>query len=223
MDFLNETLVWLMKKRLPRIQAFMDRPMDTQETMFWQLIQTAKNTEWGKKYDFRSISSIRDFQQRVPISSYEDLFPFIERIMKGEQNVLWPSNIQHFAKSSGTTNARSKFIPVSKECLDDCHFMGGKDMMTLLVENKPDTEVFSGKGLSIGGSLSSNQLNSRSVMGDVSAVVMKNLPIWAQIIRTPSLDVALMDVWEEKIQKWRKLPLKKMSQVYWEFLHGHWC
>ncbi|MDI9881734.1 GH3 auxin-responsive promoter family protein [Flectobacillus longus] len=201
MDFLNETLVWLMKKRLPRIQAFMDRPMDTQETMFWQLIQTAKNTEWGKKYDFRSISSIRDFQQRVPISSYEDLFPFIERIMKGEQNVLWPSNIQHFAKSSGTTNARSKFIPVSKECLDDCHFMGGKDMMTLLVENKPDTEVFSGKGLSIGGSLSSNQLNSRSVMGDVSAVVMKNLPIWAQIIRTPSLDVALMDVWEEKIQK----------------------
>jgi hypothetical protein len=201
MDLLNETLVWLMKRRLPRIQAFMNRPMDTQEVVFWQLIQSAKGTEWGKKYDYRSIASIRDFQQRVPISAYEDLFPYIDRIMKGEQNILWHSNIQFFSKSSGTTNARSKFIPVSKESLEDCHFMGGKDMMTLLVENKPDTEVFSGKGLSIGGSLSSNQLNSRSLMGDVSAVVMKNLPVWAQLIRTPSLDVALMDIWEEKIQK----------------------
>lgn len=201
MDLLNETLVWLLKRRLPRIKAFMDRPMDTQEVVFWQLIQAAKATEWGKKYDYRSISSIRAFQERVPISSYEDLYPYIERIIKGEQYILWHSPIQFFAKSSGTTNARSKFIPVSKESLEECHFMGGKDMMTLLVENKPDTEVFSGKGLSIGGSLSSNQLNARSVMGDVSAVVMKNLPVWAQIIRTPSLDVALMDVWEDKIQK----------------------
>ena len=175
--------------------------------MFWNLIQSAKHTEWGKRFDYQSISSIKDFQERVPISNYESLFPYIERMMRGEQNVLWHSEIQFFSKSSGTTNARSKFIPVSKESLDECHFMGGKDMMTLLVENKPDTEVFSGKGLSIGGSLQSNQLNTRSLLGDVSAVVMKNLPIWAQLIRTPSLDVALMDVWEEKIQK---ILLKKM-------------
>jgi hypothetical protein len=201
MDILNETIAWLMKRRLPRIQSFMERPMETQEQMFWNLIQSAKHTEWGKRFDYQSISTIKDFQERVPISNYESLFPSIERMMRGEQNVLWPSEIQFFSKSSGTTNARSKFIPVSKESLEECHFMGGKDMMTLLVENKPDTEVFAGKGLSIGGSLESNQLNSRSVLGDVSAVVMKNLPIWAQLIRTPSLDVALMDVWEEKIQK----------------------
>lgn len=201
MDLLNETLVWVMKKRLPRIQSFMDRPMDTQTLVFHNLIESAKNTEWGKMYDYQSITTIRDFQERVPISSYERLFPYIERMMRGEQNILWYSNIQFFAKSSGTTNARSKFIPVSKESLEHCHFMGGKDMMTLLVANRPDTNVFSGKGLSIGGSLSSNQLNSRSLLGDVSAVVMKNLPIWAQLIRTPSLEVALMDVWEEKILK----------------------
>ncbi|MEA5137692.1 GH3 auxin-responsive promoter family protein [Arcicella rigui] len=201
MDILNETIAWLMKRRLPRIQSFMDNPMDTQEQMFLNLIQLAKQTEWGKKYDYQSITSIQTFQERVPISNYENLFPYIERMMRGEQNVLWHSEIQYFSKSSGTTNARSKFIPVSKESLDDCHFMGGKDMMTLLVENKPDTEVFSGKGLSIGGSLQSNQLNSRTYLGDVSAVVMKNLPIWAQLIRTPSLEVALMDVWEAKIQK----------------------
>lgn len=201
MDILNETIAWLMKRRLPRIQSFMERPMETQEEMFWNLIQSAKYTEWGKKYEYQSIASIKTFQERVPISNYESLFPYIERMMRGEQNVLWSSDIQYFSKSSGTTNARSKFIPVSKESLEDCHFMGGKDMMTLLVENKPDTEVFSGKGLSIGGSLQSSQLNSRTYLGDVSAVVMKNLPIWAQLIRTPSLEVALMDVWEEKIQK----------------------
>ena len=201
MDILNETIAWLMKRRLPRIQSFMERPMDTQVEVFWNLIQSAKNTEWGKHYEYHLMGSIKDFQDRVPISTYEDLFPHIERMMQGEQNILWHSDIHFFSKSSGTTNARSKFIPVSKEALDDCHFMGGKDMMTLLVANKPDTEVFSGKGLSIGGSLYSNQLNSRSLLGDVSAVVMKNLPIWAQLIRTPSLDVALMDVWEDKIQK----------------------
>ena len=177
MAILNETIAWLMKRRLPRIQSFMERPMETQEQMFWQLIQSAMFTEWGQTFHYQSISSIKDFQERVPISTYEDIFPYIERMMRGEQNILWHPDIQFFSKSSGTTNARSKFIPVSKEALDDCHFMGGKDMMTLLVENKPDSEVFSGKGLSIGGSLQSNQLNSRVLMGDVSAVVMKNLPI----------------------------------------------
>ena len=122
-------------------------------------------------------------------------------MMHGEQNVLWVSPISWFSKSSGTTNARSKFIPVSKESLENCHMMGGKDMITLLINNKPETRIFEGKGLSIGGSLSNNPLNSSLLLGDVSAVVMKNLPIWAQIIRTPSLDVALMDDWDQKIEK----------------------
>ncbi|MBP6385817.1 MAG: GH3 auxin-responsive promoter family protein [Pseudarcicella sp.] len=201
MPLLNDTLVWLMKRRMPRIQSFMEQPLETQEAVFFHLISAAQYTEWGKAYNYSSIASIKDFQERVPISSYEELFPYIERIMQGEENVLWHTPIQWFSKSSGTTNAVSKFIPVSQESIDECHVMGGKDMLTLLVNNKSDTKVFTGKGLSIGGSLSSNTLNNKTTTGDVSAVVMKNLPIWAQFIRTPSLDIALMEDWEVKIQK----------------------
>ncbi|MFQ3577274.1 MAG: GH3 auxin-responsive promoter family protein, partial [Cytophagales bacterium] len=116
-------------------------------------------------------------------------------------NVLWPSKIKWFAKSSGTTNSRSKFIPVSEESLEDCHFKGGKDMLSLYINNRPETKVFAGKGLSIGGSHQINHLNPDTFYGDVSAVIMQNLPFWAQIIRTPKLEIALMDKWEEKIER----------------------
>ncbi len=201
MPLLNDTLVWLMKRRMPRIQSFIEKPLETQEAVFFHLISAAQHTEWGKLYDYRSIVSIKDFQERVPVSTYEQLFPYINRIMHGEENVLWHSPIHWFSKSSGTTNAASKYIPVSQEAIDECHVMGGKDMLTLLVNNKSDTKVFKGKGLSIGGSLSSNVLNSKTTTGDVSAVVMKNLPVWAQFIRTPSLEIALLEDWEMKIQK----------------------
>lgn len=201
MNLLNETLVWFMKRRLPRIQAQREQPMEFQIQVFENLIYTAKDTVWGKMYDFASINTITDFQNRVPISTYEEIFPYIERVMKGEQNVLWSSSIKWFSKSSGTTNSRSKYIPVSKESLDDCHFMGGKDLMTLYIDNKPDTNIFDGKGLSIGGSLSANPFNENGQAGDVSAVIMKNLPIWAELIRTPELEVALLSHWEEKIAK----------------------
>jgi GH3 auxin-responsive promoter len=201
MTIVNETLIWFMKRRLPRIQAQRDRPMEFQMAVFHNLINAAKGTIWGKMYDFSSINSVAEFQQRVPISSYEELFPYIERGMRGEQNVLWNSNIKWYSKSSGTTNSRSKYIPVSKESLEECHFMGGKDLMTLYIDNKPNTKIFDGKGLSIGGSLSTNPLNENGQAGDVSAVIMKNLPIWAQLIRTPDLEVALLSKWEEKIDK----------------------
>jgi hypothetical protein len=124
-------------------------------------------------------------------------------MMRGEQNVLWPSEIKWFSKSSGTTNARSKFIPVSQEALEDCHFKGGKDMLSIYVNNHPDTKLFDGKGLAVGGSHQINEMDptASSYYGDVSAVIMQNLPPWAQFIRTPSLETALMDNWEEKIDK----------------------
>ncbi|MDJ1467472.1 GH3 auxin-responsive promoter family protein [Cytophagaceae bacterium DM2B3-1] len=201
MELFNSILTWIMKKRISQIELFMMYPHDTQQEQFVNLINQARDTEWGQKYDYDSIHSIEDFQQRVPVSSYEDLYPYIERLMRGEQNLLWPSEITWFAKSSGTTNARSKFIPVSQEALEACHFKGGKDMMTIFVNNKPDTKVFMGKGLSIGGSYQTNERNPESFYGDVSAVIMKNLPIWAQFIRTPGLDIALMNEWEEKIER----------------------
>lgn len=204
MSILTETLTWIMKRRMPRIEAMYQQPLELQDACFSELIEFAKFTEWGKKYCYADIKNIDQYKERVPISTYEELFPYIDRMMQGEQNVLWASPISWFSKSSGTTNARSKYIPVSPESLGDCHMRGGKDMITLLIHNKPDTKIFDGKGLSIGGSLSSNPFNDQMLLGDVSAVVMKNLPIWAQMIRTPSLDVALMNDWDQKIERMAK-------------------
>ena len=185
------------------MELFKKYPLEVQNELFEKLLKQAKDTEYGKKYDFASISSQTQFSERVPVVSYEELFPYISRIMKGEQNLLWPSETRWFAKSSGTTNAKSKFIPVSPEALDDCHFKGGKDLLSIYFNNNPQSKLFDGKGLAIGGSQQINQFDPTmsSYYGDVSAVIMKNLPLWAQFVRTPSLDIALMDEWEEKIER----------------------
>ena len=180
----------------------MKNPLEAQQYWLTYLVNTAEDTAFGKKHDFRSIRTESDFKEHIPISTYEQLSPYIERCMKGEQNVLWPTEIKMFSKSSGTTNDRSKYIPVTEESLEECHYKGGKDMMCLYVENRPETTIFSGKGLSIGGSYQPNPLNpdSDSYCGDVSALIIKNLPYWAQFIRTPDVKIALMDQWEEKLE-----------------------
>ncbi|MEO8472416.1 MAG: GH3 auxin-responsive promoter family protein [Chryseolinea sp.] len=192
-----------MQKRIHQIELFMKYPNEVQEEIFRKLIQSAKYTEFGTKYDFASIHTYEQFKERVPVQTYEKLFPMIERIMRGEQNILWPSEIRWFSKSSGTTNARSKFIPVSQESLEDCHFKGGKDLLSIYVNNCPDAKMFDGKGLAVGGSHQINELDptASSYYGDVSAVILQNLPLWAQFIRTPKLETAVMGNWEEKIEK----------------------
>jgi hypothetical protein len=205
MSLFNRTLVWLLQRRMPRIEAFMRDPWPVQQRQFERLVRAGRNTAWGKQFGYRDIRALADFQRQVPISAYEDFVPYIDRVMRGEANVLWPSPIRFFSKSSGTTNDRSKFIPVTQESLDETHFRGGKDLIAMYVSQRPDTRAFEGKGLSIGGSLSKNPHHPNTVTGDVSAVVMKNLPSWAQFIRTPPIDVALMDVWEDKIQRMAEL------------------
>lgn len=192
-----------MKKRVHQIELFMKYPHDVQDELLKKLLLTARDTEFGQKYAFDDLVNYEDYKRRVPIHTYEQLFPYIDRLMHGEQNVLWPSEVKWFAKSSGTTNARSKFIPVTTEALEECHFKGGKDLLSIYVNNFPDTQLFSGKGLAVGGSAQANEFDpsSTSFYGDVSAVIMHNLPPWAQFIRTPSLEVALMQNWEEKIDR----------------------
>lgn len=203
MEILNSILSWVMKKRIHQIELFMKYPHEVQHELLESLLKKAKKTEYGKKYGFEHIAHYEQFKDQVPIVTYEALSPYIERLMQGEENLLWPSEIKWFAKSSGTTHARSKFIPVSNEALEDCHYKGGKDLLSIYINNHPDTRIFSGKGLVIGGSHQLNQFdqNAKSYYGDVSAVLLKNLPWWAQMVRTPSLDIALMDEWEEKIYK----------------------
>ncbi len=192
-----------MKKRIHQIELFMKYPHEVQNEWLETLISQGRSTEYGKKFGFKNISTYRQYKENVPIVAYEELFPYIDRLLKGEQGILWSSEIKWFAKSSGTTNSRSKFIPVSQEAIDDCHFKGGKDLLSIYFNNHPKAQMFDGKGLVIGGSQQLNQFDksSQSYYGDVSAVLLKNMPWWAQMAKTPSLDIALMEEWEPKIEK----------------------
>ncbi len=201
MKILKPALAGLFKLRLSAIDNFMLNPIDTQVQVFNNLIGGAQFTEYGRKYDFNNINTISDFKKAVPINDYETLKPYIEEILNGKQNVLWSSPISWFAKSSGTTSDKSKFIPVSKEALDDGHFKAGKDILALYHRNVPDTRIMAGKGLVIGGSHQLNQLTSDSYYGDLSAVMLQNMPLVGQFLRTPDLSIALMDEWEAKIEK----------------------
>lgn len=187
----------------------MKYPGEVQDELLKKLLSTAKRTHFGKEYEFDSIKSFEIFKQRVPVQTYEDIYPYIHEVMQGAPNVLWPSDIKWFAKSSGTTNDQSKFIPVSQEAIEDCHFKGGKDMLALYCNNYPETQLFTGKGLALGGSHQINQLNGDSFYGDLSAVLMQNLPSWAQMIRTPELSIALLDDWEDKIEKIARHTIKE--------------
>ncbi len=184
-----------------QIELFIKYPIEVQDEWFNNLINDAKDTEWGKKFDYRSIENIQQFKQRVPVQNYDSLKPYIDRMLKGEQNLLWPSTIKWFAQSSGTTNNRSKFIPVSTESLEECHFKGGKDMLAIYCNNRPNAQMFTGKGLVLGGSHQVNQLTPNSYYGDLSAVLIKNLPAWAEFMRTPDMSITLLPNYEEKIEK----------------------
>lgn len=201
MPIINSIISGLMKKRLKQIERFKKYPFDVQQETLLKIIKTAINTEWGKKYDYKSINSIEEFKKRVPLQDYESLKPYINRLRNGENNILWHSNIKWFAKSSGTTSDKSKFIPVSKESLENCHFRGVKDVLAIYTANYPDTNLFTGKGLTLGGSHQINNINNKSYFGDLSAVLIQNLPFWAQFIRTPDISITLMDDWEKKIHK----------------------
>jgi len=201
MALINSVLAWLMKKRMHQIELFIKYPLEVQNEWLKKLLSSAKDTEWGKTYDYKSIANAEKFKERVPLNDYESLKPFIIRMQKGEQNILWNSDIKWFAKSSGTTGDKSKFIPVSEEALEECHYKGGKDLLSIYCNNNPDTHLFDGRGLAMGGSHHISEVNNEAYYGDVSAIIIQNLPFWAEFIRVPDISIALMDEWESKIEK----------------------
>ncbi|WP_259180226.1 GH3 auxin-responsive promoter family protein [Sphingobacterium sp. BIGb0165] len=209
MALLNSIFTWFMKKRIHQIELFMKYPHDVQEEWFQSLISTAEATEWGKKYDYTSILTPEIFKERVPIQDYDDIKGYVDRMIKGEQNILWPSDIKWFAKSSGTTSDRSKFIPVSEEALEECHFQGGKDMLTIYCHNRPENRVFTGKSVVIGGSSQINNFSPDSYYGDLSSILIRNLPFWAEFKRTPNMEVTLNPNFEEKIEQIAQITIKE--------------
>ncbi len=189
-----------MRKRMHQIDLFRKYPHEVQEEWLQKLIDNGKKTDFGKQYGFENIQNYKQFKTQIPISTYEDLEYSIKNLRQGSQNILWPSDTKWFAKSSGTSGSKSKFIPVTEESLIDCHFKGGKDMLSIYCENYPETTIFNGKSLILGGSHEAS-LNKNGKEGDLSAIIMDNLPLWVNIHRTPSKDIALMNDFEEKIEK----------------------
>ena len=195
---INSIASWVLKQRIHQIELFLKYPNEVQEELLMNLIRRAENTVIGAQYEFSSITSYTTFSERVPVSTYEDLQPLIERTRQGEQNVFWDAPIKWFAKSSGTTNAKSKFIPVSNDALEDCHYKGSKDLLCLYLNNNEDSDMFLGKSLRLGGS-SQIYEDKETLFGDLSAILIENMPIWAEFSSTPSNKISLMSEWEQKL------------------------
>lgn len=194
----NSIISWFLKKRIHQIDLFLKYPIDVQEELLLKLLSEAKDTHIGKSHDFASISDYQKFSERIPIQQYESISPLIERSRKGEQQLFWNTPIKWFAKSSGTTNAKSKFIPLSDEAIEDCHLKAGKDMLCLYFNNNPDAQLFTGKGLRLGGSAAIYEDNN-SYFGDLSAIIIENMPFWADFSSAPKQETALMTEWESKM------------------------
>ena len=198
-SFLNTVTTWFLKKRMHQIELFKKYPLEVQNEVLINLLKNAENTEFGKKYNFSSIKDYSSFSNNIPLTDYENFLKYIERSIKGESNIFWNSAIKWYAQSSGTTNSISKFIPVSKESLEECHYKAGKDVLCLYVNNNEDSNLFSGKSLRLGGSKKLYE-NNNYYFGDLSAILIDNLPLWAEMLSAPNNEISLMDKWDEKIK-----------------------
>ena len=204
MKLLSPALAAIARMRLWRIQSWIEHPIAAQREVLQDIVTSAQYTEFGRKYNFSKLFTVRDYKKAVPIHEYDDIKGYIMRIMEGEDNILWNTPIHWFAKSSGTTSDKSKFIPVSEESLQDCHYKAAKDVLTLYYNFNRESDLLTGKGLVIGGSHTIHQLNDETHYGDLSAVLLQNTPFWSNWIRTPDLRIALMDEWESKIEELAK-------------------
>ncbi|MDH6343885.1 hypothetical protein M2480_002238 [Parabacteroides sp. PFB2-12] len=200
MDILTSLISPFFQHRRGNIEKFAEYSDLIQQKQLKKLLDKARHTEWGKKYDYKSIRSYQDYKERFPIQTYDDLKPYITRMVNGEKNVLWPSVVRWYARSSGTTNDKSKFIPVTDEILWRCHYKGGVDCVALYLENNPKSCFFSKKGLILGGSHSPSALNAQAHQGDLSAVLLQNLNPLVNLVRVPKKKIILMDEWESKIK-----------------------
>ncbi|TDS49868.1 GH3 auxin-responsive promoter family protein [Myroides indicus] len=196
---INSIASWILKKRIHQIDLFRKYPNDVQNDVFLSLIRSNEKTLLGQRYDYASIKNYNTFAERVPLFTYEEFEPYIERTRRGENNIFWSEPIRWFAKSSGTTNAKSKFIPVSGEALENCHYKAAKDLLCLYLNNNENSQLFTGKSLRLGGSKQLYEDNN-TFFGDLSAILIDNMPFWAEFSSTPSNKTSLMSEWENKMK-----------------------
>jgi hypothetical protein len=187
---------------LPRLRRVCEQPHELQAAVLRHLLGRAQGTAWGRRYGYQAGLSAGEFANRVPVSTYEQLYPELEKVLQGQPDVLWPGPSPRWqAKSSGTTNARSKFIPLTQEALEGNHYRAGRDMLALSTHLYPQHRLLAGKTLSLGGTHAASPFGGPARAGDVSALIMQSLPSWAETLRTPPLPLALLDEWEDKIER----------------------
>ena len=190
----------MMRKRIKNINNFYKNPFNVQKKVFNYLISKGNKTEFGKSHRFDQISNYSNFKSNIPVRTYEEYLVFIKKVRAGGKNIIWPGKVSWFAKSSGTTNDKSKFIPITNESLNDCHFKAGKDMLSLYANNFNDIDIYNGKGLMLGGSLTKST-TKKYQDGDLSAILINEFPFWVNFHRIPDLETALMDNWEDKLER----------------------
>lgn len=222
MDILTNTISLLFRPRQKEIARFAQDADAIQHKQLKSLLSTARNTEWGLKHDYKSIQGYADFCERIPLQTYDDIKPYVTRMINGERNILWPSVVRWYAKSSGTTNDKSKFLPVTPEILKGCHYKGGFDTVSIYLQNNPDSHFFASKGLILGGSHSPSPLNRNAHCGDLSAVLLQNLNPLVNLIRVPDKKIILMDEWESKIKAIVESTWKTDVNSLPVFPHGCW-
>jgi hypothetical protein len=201
MSLLSPAITRLIKMRIWSIEQWLENPIDTQRNLLLHIVNQGEYTQYGKQYNFENIHNYSDFVAKVPLQHYENFSPYIESMLAGEENILWNTPIKWYAKSSGTTSAKSKFIPLSDESIENNHFLASKDVLTFYYLNNPDSNLLDGKNLIIGGSLKISEVNENASVGDLSAILMQNSPFWVDWVRTPDLNTLLMEDWEEKMNK----------------------
>jgi hypothetical protein len=198
-SFFNTLIKGYLKYRRSRIHQMYNNPLQLQEEVRVSLVDRLKNTRYGQVHRVHSVQSFKDFQQALPIVEYEELFPYIDHMMQGEPDQLWPGKVNWFAKSSGTTNDRSKFIPITDDNLFENHVAASWDAMSILYSNRSDTKIFESKNLVMGGSL--NPIRDSIYTGDVSAILLHRMPAIGRPFYTPDFETALMADFEAKIEK----------------------
>ncbi len=210
MKWLNKIIKLAFSRHMQQVLQDMQQPDAVQQKIFDQLIRSSSGTEFGKKYDFASIRSVSEFQRRVPLHSYEDLKKDIQRMMRGESNILCPGKVRHFSRSSGTTNEKSKYIPVPDVNLKDCHLKGAHDAVAMWLHNNPESKIFdAGRAIIMGGEIGVYDQLANTLMGDVSAIMVQHLPFYANWFLTPDIPTALIPDWEEKIEKIARVAMKQ--------------
>lgn len=197
----NSFMSWYLRKRIPQIRLHHDDPSIIQMETINELLRALKSTEIGRKYDAESINNYDEYKKQIPLHNYEDLKPYIMRMMEGTHHLLWPEPINWFAKSSGTTADQSKFIPVSFDAMEESQFNGSKDILAFYYEQNPEAKIFHGKGLIVGGSHQISSVQENIFFGDLSAVMLNNMPFIANMYSSLPKEVALMDNWERKMEK----------------------